>query len=52
MEIEDSYIEKALKEGGSVRHAAELLGLPPTTFFRKLNRKNKTEDKTENNNNG
>ena len=55
-EIEDSYIEKALKEGGSVRHAAELLGLPPTTFFRKLNRKNKTEDKTENkaenNNNG
>ena len=52
MEIEDSYIEKALNEGGSVRHAAELLGLPPTTFFRKLNRKNKTEDKTENNNNG
>lgn len=41
-EIEDAYIEKALKEGGSVRQAAVLLGLPPTTFFRKMNRKHKT----------
>ena len=43
-EIEDAYIEKALREGGSVRQAAELLGLPPTTFFRKLNRKNNTTE--------
>lgn len=37
--VEDQYIEKAMKTGGSIRKAAELLGMSPTTLFRKINRK-------------
>ena len=37
--LEDRYIEKAMKEGGSIRKAAALLGISPTTLFRKINRK-------------
>lgn len=36
--VEDKYIERAMKEGGTIRKAAELLGLSPTTLFRKINR--------------
>ncbi|MDD6191295.1 MAG: sigma 54-interacting transcriptional regulator [Firmicutes bacterium] len=36
--VEDKYIEMALKEGGTIRKAAGLLGLSPTTLFRKINR--------------
>ena len=37
--LEDRYIEKAMKEHGSIRKAAALLGISPTTLFRKINRK-------------
>ncbi len=37
--VEDQYIEKAMKTGGSIRKAAELLGISSTTLFRKINRK-------------
>lgn len=36
--IEDKYIEQAMKEGGSIRRAATLLGMTPSTLFRKINR--------------
>lgn len=37
-EIEDEYIALAMQKGGSIRKAAKLLGLSPTTLFRKINR--------------
>lgn len=37
-EIEDEYIALAMRKGGSIRKAAKLLGLSPTTLFRKINR--------------
>ena len=37
-EIEDEYIALAMKKGGSIRKAAKLLGISPTTLFRKINR--------------
>lgn len=37
-EYEDQYIEMAMKEGRSIRGAAKLLGMTPTTLFRKVNR--------------
>lgn len=36
--VEDDYIDMAMEEGGSVRKAADLLGIPPTTLFRKIKR--------------
>lgn len=37
--VEDQYIERAMKAGGSIRKAADLLGISPTALFRKINRK-------------
>lgn len=37
--IEDEYIMQAIKEGGSIRKAAGLLGISPSALFRKINRK-------------
>ena len=36
--IEDEYIELAMKKGGSIRKAAKLLDISPTSLFRKVNR--------------
>lgn len=36
--IEESYIQKALKEGGSIREAAKLLGITPSMLYRKMSR--------------
>lgn len=36
--LEDEYIVLAMKEGGSVRKAAKLLGISPSALFRKINR--------------
>lgn len=37
-EMEDEYIALAMKKGGSIRKAAKLLNISPTTLFRKINR--------------
>lgn len=37
-EMEDEYIALAMKKGGSIRKAAKLLNVSPTTLFRKINR--------------
>lgn len=37
-EVEDRYIELAMKEGGSIRKAAQLLNISPSALFRKINR--------------
>lgn len=34
-EIEKIWIKEAIEKGGSVREAAKILGVPPTTLFRK-----------------
>ncbi len=36
--VEDRYIEKAMKEGGSIRKAAALLGISPASLYRRMNR--------------
>lgn len=36
--LEDEYILLAMKEGGSIRKAAKLLGISPSALFRKINR--------------
>lgn len=36
--IEDEYIDKAIREGGSIRAAAKLLGITPSMLYRKINR--------------
>lgn len=38
-QVEDEYIEKAMKQGGSIRKAANLLDISPTALFRRINRK-------------
>ena len=46
-EMEKNMIRMALKEGGSIRKAARLLGVTPSTLFRRMNKfecfKNETE---------
>jgi transcriptional regulator with PAS, ATPase and Fis domain len=50
-EIEKNMIRKALREGGSIRKAARLLGVTPSTLFRRMNKfecfKNETDDVSE-----
>lgn len=36
--VEDRYISIAMKKGGSIRKAAKLLDISPTSLFRKINR--------------
>jgi transcriptional regulator with PAS, ATPase and Fis domain len=37
-DMEEEYIHKAMKKGGSIRETAKLLGITPSMLYRKMNR--------------